>query len=56
LRHRFATAVYRQTLDLRLTQTLLGHASPTTTAMYAAHDISQAGAAVGRLGLSTDAA
>lgn len=56
LRHRFATAVYRQTLDLRLTQTLLGHASPTTTAMYAAHDVSQAGAAVGRLGLSSDAA
>jgi integrase len=36
LRHRFATKVYANTLDLRTTQELLGHASPTTTAQYAA--------------------
>jgi site-specific recombinase XerD len=35
-RHWFATAVYRESLDLRLTQELMGHASPTTTAGYAA--------------------
>lgn len=36
LRHWFATNVYRNSNDLRLTQELLGHASPTTTALYAA--------------------
>jgi len=35
LRHWFATHLYRGTLDVRLTQDLLGHASPTTTALYA---------------------
>lgn len=35
LRHWFATYLYRGTLDVRLTQDLLGHASPTTTALYA---------------------
>lgn len=34
LRHRFATAAYRATGDLRAVQELLGHASPTTTAVY----------------------
>ena len=34
-RHSFATAVYQRSLDLRLTQSLLGHASPDTTAIYA---------------------
>jgi site-specific recombinase XerD len=35
LRHRAGTAVYRNTgYDLRLTQEFLGHASPTTTAIY----------------------
>jgi integrase/recombinase XerC len=48
LRHAFATALYRSTLDLRLTQTLLGHVSPATTAVYA--DFDPAGAeAVRRL-------
>lgn len=37
LRHAFATAVYRSSGgDLRMTQELLGHASPSTTAIYAA--------------------
>jgi integrase/recombinase XerC len=35
-RHRFATTAYRGTRDLRAVQDLLGHASPTTTAVYAA--------------------
>lgn len=35
LRHWFATYLYRGTLDVRLTQDLLGHSSPTTTALYA---------------------
>lgn len=34
LRHYFATKVYGVSLDLRLTQELLGHSSPTTTAIY----------------------
>jgi integrase/recombinase XerC len=35
LRHTFATRVYDQTGDLLVTQQLLGHASPATTAIYA---------------------
>lgn len=34
LRHRFATAAYAAERDLRAVQELLGHASPTTTAIY----------------------
>jgi integrase/recombinase XerC len=36
LRHRFATAAYQATTDLRAVQELLGHAKPETTAIYAA--------------------
>ncbi|CQD21572.1 phage integrase [Mycolicibacterium conceptionense] len=36
LRHRFATQAYRATSDLRAVQELLGHSSPTTTAIYTA--------------------
>lgn len=36
LRHRFASRIYQGTLDLRLTQEMLGHANPATTAVYAA--------------------
>lgn len=35
LRHTFATEVYSQRSDLLVTQQLLGHASPATTAVYA---------------------
>ena len=45
-RHAFATAVYRESLDIRLTQELLGHASPTTTARYAAWAPERAAAVV----------
>lgn len=36
LRHWYGTAIYQTTSDLRLTQELMGHASPVTTAGYAA--------------------
>lgn len=36
LRHRYGTAIYQASHDLRLTQDLLGHANPNTTAGYAA--------------------
>lgn len=36
LRHRFATKAYAATRDIRAVQELLGHASPTTTAVYTA--------------------
>lgn len=48
-RHRFATDVYAATRDLRLTQELLGHADPRTTAGYAAWDQGAATAAVEQL-------
>lgn len=51
LRHWFATRVYRATRDLRLTQELLGHASPTTTACYTAWATGDATAAVACVGL-----
>lgn len=51
LRHWCATAVYQESRDLRLTQTLLGHRDPSSTAIYAAFDQSQAAKAVGRLTL-----
>jgi integrase/recombinase XerC len=38
LRHRFLTAAYRVSHDLREVQELAGHQSPSTTAGYAAYD------------------
>jgi len=46
LRHRFGTAAYRASRDLRAVQELLGHSSPSTTAGYAAWDRAAAAAAV----------
>ena len=48
-RHRFATAIYRQSKDLRMTQELLGHSSPTTTAIYAQFDTAAAAGALNLL-------
>lgn len=36
LRHRFASAAYRATHDIRSVQELLGHASVATTQVYVA--------------------
>jgi integrase len=49
LRHRFASALYAQTQDLRLVQEMLGHASPETTAGYAAWNRTGASEAVNLL-------
>lgn len=49
LRHWFGTHTYMASKDLRLTQILMGHSSPTTTAGYAAADMSQAAGIVGSL-------
>lgn len=46
LRHWFGSRVYGQTLDLRATQELMGHASPTTTAIYTAFASGAAGGIV----------
>lgn len=51
LRHRFGTEVYRMSRDLRMVQELLGHASPTTTAVYAAWSPKDAGVVVAQLQL-----
>lgn len=51
LRHRFGTSTWRATRDLLAVQTLLGHASPTTTGRYAAPDDGAALAAVTAAGL-----
>lgn len=49
LRHWFGTKTYQASKDLRLTQTLMGHANPNTTAGYAAADMGQAAGIVGSL-------
>ncbi len=51
-RHWFATEVYAATRDIRVTQELLGHSSPTTTAGYIAYSHVDAAAAVGALSLN----
>jgi site-specific recombinase XerD len=50
LRHRFASELYRVTLDLRLTQEMLGHSSPATTSIYTAFSPTRAAAAVQEMG------
>lgn len=42
LRHRFGTRIYAESNDLRVTQELMGHSSPTTTAGYAAWSMGKA--------------
>lgn len=49
LRHSFGSEVYRRTHDLRMTQELLGHASPAPTAGYAAWAQDQAAEIVDEL-------
>jgi integrase/recombinase XerC len=51
LRHWFATEVYANTHDIRVTQELLGHQSPQTTAGYVAYSHVAAAEAVGTLKL-----
>ena len=53
LRHWYGTKLYQATRDLRLVQEMMGHASPNTTAGYAAFDQSTARAAVEKIGLPT---
>ena len=55
LRHAFGTGIYRLSQDLRLTQELLGHSSPATTAIYAGFDPAGAGM-VRRLTFGSDVA
>lgn len=50
LRHYFGTQMYQATHDLRMVQELMGHASPTTTAIYADYAREDAAAAVSGLG------
>jgi integrase/recombinase XerC len=50
-RHRFATKAYQACSDIRVVQELLGHSSPTVTAVYAAWDQERARAAVARIEL-----
>lgn len=51
LRHRFGTTVYSQTKDLRLTQELMGHSDPKTTAIYVQYDPGDAAQVVRDLGV-----
>lgn len=51
LRHWFGTNLYRACHDLRVVQEMMGHASPTTTAIYADWSREEAFAAVGKLAL-----
>lgn len=46
LRHWFGTQLYNSTHDLRLTQEMLGHADPATTAIYTAFNRHAAAAAI----------
>lgn len=46
LRHWFATEIYVQGHDIRVTQELLGHSDPSTTAEYIAYSHVDAAAAV----------
>jgi site-specific recombinase XerC len=45
----FATEIYSATHDIRITQELMGHSDPSTTAGYIAYSHVAAAAAVGSL-------
>lgn len=49
LRHWFGTSVYQASHDLRMTQELMGHSDPKTTAIYAAYSPEAASSVVGGL-------
>jgi integrase/recombinase XerC len=49
LRHWFGTGIYAQSHDIRMTQELLGHQSPNTTAIYVAWAVVDAAPAVAAL-------
>lgn len=49
LRHWFGSRSYRECADIRVVQELLGHSSPTTTAIYTAFSPGRASAAVASL-------
>jgi integrase len=51
-RHSFGTEIYASSKDIRVTQVLMGHASPATTAGYIASSHIDAAEAVGSLKLS----
>ena len=51
LRHWFGSNLYAETHDLRVVQEMMGHASPTTTAIYTAFDRRAATTGVRALGL-----
>ena len=53
LRHWFGTGIYAATHDIRLTQELLGHQSPNTTAIYVAWAAVDAAPAVASLRIAT---
>jgi integrase/recombinase XerC len=50
LRHRFGTEVYRISQDIRVTQEVMGHSSPSSTAGYAAYSNVKAAFAIEELG------
>lgn len=52
LRHWFGTQLYQATSDLRLTQEMLGHSDPGTTAVYTAFNKRAAAAAIRDLNFS----
>lgn len=51
LRHWFGTSVYAKSLDLRLTQELLGHADPSTTAGYVQYAQHRAAEVIDQIGV-----
>jgi len=52
LRHWYATECYRDSHDLRMVQELLGHSSPSTTAIYTKLDMAMAAPVVARLSVA----